>query len=64
VNFTANCRGEGIVRERKTLTVKIPAGVDTGSNIRVRFEICEKSLFCCVLCIELILCVCVGATTR
>ncbi len=29
------CRGEGRVKERRTLNVKIPPGVDNGSNIRV-----------------------------
>ncbi len=29
------CRGEGVVKERRTLRVKIPAGVDSGSSIRV-----------------------------
>ena len=30
-----NCHGRGVVRERRTLRVDIPAGVDNGSNIRV-----------------------------
>lgn len=29
------CRGQGRVEERKTLSVKIPAGVDTGDRIRL-----------------------------
>ena len=32
------CRGEGWVRETKTLSVKIPAGVDTGDRIRLSGE--------------------------
>ena len=32
------CRGEGSVRETKTLSVKIPAGVDTGDRIRLAGE--------------------------
>ncbi len=32
------CRGEGRVRERKTLSVKVPAGVDTGDRIRLAGE--------------------------
>lgn len=32
------CRGEGRRRETHNLKVKIPAGVDTGSNLRVRGE--------------------------
>lgn len=30
-----SCGGEGVVREKRTLRVKIPAGVDSGSSIRV-----------------------------
>jgi len=33
-----DCRGEGRVRETHKIKVKIPAGVDTGSNLRVRGE--------------------------
>jgi len=29
------CHGQGVVEERKTLSVKIPAGVDTGDRIRL-----------------------------
>jgi molecular chaperone DnaJ len=29
------CRGQGVKEERKTLSVKIPAGVDTGDRIRL-----------------------------
>jgi len=32
------CRGEGRVQAEKTITVKIPAGVDNGSRLRVRGE--------------------------
>jgi molecular chaperone DnaJ len=32
------CRGEGKVRQEHHISVKIPAGVDTGSNLRVRGE--------------------------
>ncbi len=32
------CKGEGRVRKIKELSVKIPAGVDTGSSIRLRGE--------------------------
>lgn len=34
----AKCRGQGIVRETKTLSVKVPAGVDTGDRIRLTGE--------------------------
>lgn len=33
-----SCRGEGRVKETHKIKVKIPAGVDTGSNLRVRGE--------------------------
>jgi len=33
-----DCNGKGIVRRQKTLSVKIPAGVDTGNRIRVTGE--------------------------
>ena len=33
-----SCRGEGWVRETKTLSVKVPAGVDTGDRIRLTGE--------------------------
>ena len=29
------CHGQGRVQERKTLSVKVPAGVDTGDRIRL-----------------------------
>ncbi|HIE55636.1 MAG TPA: molecular chaperone DnaJ, partial [Chromatiaceae bacterium] len=32
------CRGRGVVREHKTLSVKVPAGVDTGDRIRLAGE--------------------------
>ncbi|HFD80168.1 MAG TPA: molecular chaperone DnaJ [Gammaproteobacteria bacterium] len=32
------CHGEGRVREQKTLSVKVPAGVDTGDRIRLANE--------------------------
>jgi molecular chaperone DnaJ len=32
------CRGSGRVQERKTLSVKVPAGVDTGDRIRLAGE--------------------------
>ncbi len=32
------CRGQGLVRKQKTLSVKIPAGVDTGNRIRLSGE--------------------------
>ncbi len=32
------CRGQGIVRKQKTLSVKIPAGVNTGNRIRLSGE--------------------------
>jgi molecular chaperone DnaJ len=34
----ASCRGSGSVREQQTLSVKIPAGVDTGSRLKLRGE--------------------------
>ena len=33
-----NCHGQGRVQERKTLSVKVPAGVDTGDRIRLASE--------------------------
>ncbi len=33
-----SCRGKGRVQERKTLSVKVPAGVDTGDRIRLAGE--------------------------
>ncbi len=32
------CRGQGVVRKQKTLSVKIPAGIDTGNRIRLSGE--------------------------
>ena len=32
------CRGQGVVRQNKTLSVKVPAGVDTGDRIRLAGE--------------------------
>ena len=37
-NPCSNCHGQGRVRETKTLSVKIPAGVDTGDRIRLAGE--------------------------
>lgn len=34
----SNCRGQGFVEETKTLSVKVPAGVDTGDRIRLTGE--------------------------
>jgi molecular chaperone DnaJ len=34
----ATCSGQGRVRDRKTLSVKVPAGVDTGDRIRLAGE--------------------------
>lgn len=34
----AKCKGEGIITENKELSVRIPAGVDTGTRLRVRGE--------------------------
>ncbi|HUT41468.1 MAG TPA: molecular chaperone DnaJ [Gammaproteobacteria bacterium] len=34
----ATCHGKGRVQERKTLSVKVPAGVDTGDRIRLAGE--------------------------
>ncbi len=33
-----NCQGQGRVQEQKTLSVKVPAGVDTGDRIRLSNE--------------------------
>lgn len=33
-----SCRGQGVVRENKTLNVKVPAGVDNGDRIRLSGE--------------------------
>ncbi len=32
------CKGEGVIRGRKSLTINIPAGVDNGNVVRVRGE--------------------------
>lgn len=32
----SECRGKGRIKKRKTLSVKVPAGVDTGHQIRIR----------------------------
>ena len=37
-NPCADCKGQGKVRVEKRITVKIPAGVDTGSQLRLRGE--------------------------
>ncbi len=36
--YCGDCRGEGRVRETKTLTVKIPVGVDDGDRVRLSGE--------------------------
>lgn len=33
-----NCHGRGIIRKTKTLNIKIPQGVDTGTTLRMREE--------------------------
>ena len=33
-----NCHGQGLIEETKTLSVKVPAGVDTGDRIRLTGE--------------------------
>jgi len=33
-----NCKGQGLVQEQKKVGVKVPAGVDTGSRLRIRGE--------------------------
>lgn len=33
-----SCHGQGVVEEEKTLSVKIPAGVDTGDRVRLQGE--------------------------
>ncbi len=37
-NPCARCKGHGVVAETKELSVRIPAGVDTGTRLRVRGE--------------------------
>ncbi|MCL4115612.1 UNVERIFIED_CONTAM: hypothetical protein GTU68_056363 [Idotea baltica] len=37
-NPCGTCRGQGRVEEKKTLSVKVPAGVDTGDRIRLSGE--------------------------
>ena len=32
------CKGDGIVEERKQIMVRVPAGVDTGTRLRIRHE--------------------------
>ena len=34
-DLCVKCHGQGRVQERKTLSVKVPAGVDTGDRIRL-----------------------------
>jgi molecular chaperone DnaJ len=34
----SNCRGSGLVRKRRKITVKIPAGIDEGYQLRLRGE--------------------------
>ena len=34
----ASCHGAGVIQEQKTLSVKVPAGVDTGDRIRLAGE--------------------------
>lgn len=34
----AKCRGEGLVQDMREITVHIPAGVDTGTRLRIRQE--------------------------
>ncbi len=34
-NPCSACRGQGLVRKRRTIDVKIPAGVETGSRLRI-----------------------------
>lgn len=37
-NPCSDCRGEGVVTEKRELRVNIPAGVDTGARLRLRGE--------------------------
>jgi molecular chaperone DnaJ len=34
----SNCRGSGLVKKRRRITVKIPAGIDEGNQLRLRGE--------------------------
>lgn len=34
----ASCRGSGVLRQEKTISVKIPAGIDDGQRIRIQGE--------------------------
>ena len=34
----SNCRGSGLVRKRRKITVKVPAGIDEGYQLRLRGE--------------------------
>jgi molecular chaperone DnaJ len=34
----SNCRGSGLIRKRRRITVKIPAGIDEGYQLRLRGE--------------------------
>jgi len=36
--YCGHCRGKGKIQEQKTLSVKVPAGVDTGDRIRLSGE--------------------------
>jgi molecular chaperone DnaJ len=38
INPCENCKGTGIIREKKKISVKVPAGVDNGSTLRLRNE--------------------------
>lgn len=35
-NTCTDCKGKGYIKKRKTITVTIPAGVDTGTQIRIK----------------------------
>lgn len=37
-DYCTHCRGKGRIQEQKTLSVKVPAGVDTGDRIRLSGE--------------------------